>query len=148
MVCKVTPDYIKASWRQCTKYKHFQIPINWAIFFQPFSLPHTHTHIPSCQFCCLCSCNVTWIRGLTPLNSEKAGLRLLKETEITCPCKQTSIKWWICHDTIQEDRNYNFANSMVLQNIAKNRNKNATEISIFTEARLTARVNYANISEL
>lgn len=37
---------------------------------------------------------------------------------------------------------------MVLQNIAKNCNKNATEISIFIEARLTTHVNYANISEL
>lgn len=37
---------------------------------------------------------------------------------------------------------------MVLQDIAKNCNKNATKISVFIEARLTTHVNYTNISEL
>lgn len=39
----VTTEYVEAGLRQSTKYQRFQIPVNWAIFLQPFPLPPTHS---------------------------------------------------------------------------------------------------------
>lgn len=118
---KVTTDYIKASTRQSTKYQQLQIPINRAVFSQPFPLPlmHTRSFLSVLLFVPL---QYDVNQGTNPTEHWKGRPSLTEGNRNTCPCEQASIMWWICQDTIQ-DRNYDFPNSMVLQDIAQNCNK-------------------------